>query len=129
MRKRQQPPETDLPEPEPAVHRPGPQATDDPVRKDDRRARDDESQHGSDQRRHQDLADQPSADQGLVPSAASAAPTTPPIRAWDELDGSPYHQVIRFHVIAPIRPANTIVGVIRSACTIPFATVAATSRR
>ena len=35
--------------------------------------------------------------------------------------------MIRFQAIAPIRPANTIVGVIRSASTMPFATVAATS--
>src|SRR3954466_14484342 len=61
------------------------------------------------------------------PSATNAAPTTPPISACDELDGSPKYQVARFHMIAPIRPANTIVGVIESAFTMPFATVAATA--
>src|SRR3954466_14517451 len=61
------------------------------------------------------------------PSATNAAPTTPPISACDELDGSPKYQVARFHMIAPIRPANTIVGVMKSASTIPFATVAATA--
>src|SRR4051794_38933107 len=62
----------------------------------------------------------------LAPSAANAAPTTPPISACDELDGSPNHQVARFHMIAPIRPAKTMVGVMSSAFTMPFATVAAT---
>src|SRR3954451_7738159 len=61
-----------------------------------------------------------------VPAATSAAPTTPPINACEELDGSPKYQVRRFHVIAPISPAKTIVGVMMSASTIPVATVAAT---
>jgi hypothetical protein len=47
------------------------------------------------------------------PTAASIAPITPPIRAWEELDGSPYAHVMRFQLIAPIRPANTIVWVTR----------------
>src|SRR5439155_15157919 len=60
--------------------------------------------------------------------AASAAPTTPPISACEELDGRPKYQVITFQLIAPISPAKTIAG----ACSttfgsmIPFATVAAT---
>src|SRR3954462_452637 len=62
-----------------------------------------------------------------APSAANAAPTTPPISACEELDGSPNHHVARFHMIAPIKPAKTTVGVIESAFTIPFATVAATA--
>ena len=45
------------------------------------------------------------------PTAASIAPTTPPINACDELDGSPRPQVIRFHAIAPISPAKAIVSV------------------
>src|ERR671914_1258521 len=61
------------------------------------------------------------------PSATSMAPTTPPIRAWDELDGSPKYQVVRFQAIAPIRPANTTVGVITPPSTTSLATVAATS--
>ena len=35
------------------------------------------------------------------PDCASAAPTRPPIRACDELEGSPNHQVSRFQAIAP----------------------------
>jgi hypothetical protein len=61
------------------------------------------------------------------PSAANAAPTTPPISACEELDGSPKYQVIRFHAIAPTSPPKTICGVIRSASTMPLAIVAATS--
>jgi hypothetical protein len=62
-----------------------------------------------------------------VPSAAIVAPTTPPIRACDELEGRPKYQVATFHPIAPISPAKTIVGVIASAFTMPLATVAATA--
>src|SRR5215211_6203996 len=61
------------------------------------------------------------------PAAANAAPTTPPIRACDELDGSPKYQVTRFHEIAPIRPAKTTVGVIAPELTTSEATVAATA--
>ena len=50
----------------------------------------------------------------------------PPISAWLELDGSPTNQVMRFHVIAPTRPAMTRLSVITSGSTIPFAIVAAT---
>ena len=51
----------------------------------------------------------------------------PPISAWLELDGSPTNQVMRFHVIAPTRPASTMSSVIASWSTIPFAIVAATA--
>ena len=62
-----------------------------------------------------------------VPSAIKVAPTTPPINACEELDGRPKYQVARFHMIAPIRPANTIVIVIAPESTMPFAIVAATA--
>ena len=42
-----------------------------------------------------------------VPALATAAPTRPPISACDEDDGMPYHQVIRFHAMAPISAPNT----------------------
>ena len=38
---------------------------------------------------------------------AMAAPTSPPMRACDEDDGIPNHQVMRFHAIAPSRAAAT----------------------
>ena len=53
-------------------------------------------------------------------------PSTPPMRAWLELDGRPRYQVTRFHVIAPTRPAMTTSSVIASGSTIPDAIVAAT---
>jgi hypothetical protein len=62
-----------------------------------------------------------------VPAATRAEPTTPPIRACDEDDGRPKYHVARFQAIAPIRPANTIGGVIRPGSTMPLAMVAATS--
>ena len=63
----------------------------------------------------------------LLPSATNAEPTTPPISACEDEDGRPKYQVARFHAIAPIRPAKTIAGVMRSASTMPLAIVAATS--
>src|SRR3954453_13107835 len=62
------------------------------------------------------------------PPATNAAPTTPPIRAWEELEGSPKYQVSRFQVIAPRSPANTTVRVIVELSTMPLAMVAATDR-
>ena len=62
----------------------------------------------------------------LQPAPAMDAPTTPPIRAWLELDGSPKYQVRRFQVIAPTRPASTMSRVMASWSTIPLAIVAAT---
>src|SRR6478736_1177575 len=72
------------------------------------------------------LPTRPSAITASKPTAATAEPTTPPISACEELEGSPKYQVIRFQAIAPIRPAKTIVGVITSASTTSLATVAAT---
>ncbi len=43
------------------------------------------------------------------PTAAMTAPTSPPISACDELEGSPKYQVIRFQAMAPIRAAKTTV--------------------
>ena len=63
-----------------------------------------------------------------APAAASVAPTTPPISACDELDGSPMSHVITFQAIAPSRPAKTTVSVIAPESTMPLAMVFATSR-
>jgi hypothetical protein len=63
----------------------------------------------------------------LQPSAAIAEPIIPPMSAWLELDGSPTSHVIRFHVIAPTRPAMTISSVIACWSTMPVAIVAATA--
>src|SRR5882757_565903 len=72
------------------------------------------------------LPTSPSAITAWKPAAATAEPTTPPISACEELEGSPKYQVARFQAIAPISPAKTIVGVITSALTTSVATVAAT---
>src|SRR3954464_15086579 len=61
----------------------------------------------------------------LEPAAAKAAPTTPPMSACEELDGRPKYQVMRFQEIAPIRPANTTVGVMAPALTTSCAILAA----
>src|SRR4029079_1462162 len=68
----------------------------------------------------------PSTLMTLAPSAANAEPISPPIRACDELDGSPAHHVAMFHAIAPTRPAKTTVVVTAPESTIPDPTVAAT---
>src|SRR5882757_1944393 len=62
----------------------------------------------------------------LAPAATNVAPTTPPINACEDDDGSPKYQVTRFHAIAPTSPAKMIVVVTSVADTIPLATVAAT---
>jgi len=62
------------------------------------------------------------------PVAASIAPTIPPIRAWEELDGSPKSHVTRFQVMAPTSPAKAIVSVTWAASMMPVAMVAATCK-
>jgi hypothetical protein len=69
----------------------------------------------------------PSPNTACAPPATKAAPTTPPINACDELDGSPSYHVSRFQKIAPMSPAEIAVLVTSSASTMPPATVAATS--
>ena len=46
--------------------------------------------------------------QCTVVAAAMPEPASPPMRACDDDDGSPRHQVMRFQAIAPSRPAITI---------------------
>ncbi len=41
------------------------------------------------------------------PALAMAAPASPPIRACDELVGSPKYQVVRFQRMAPNSPLST----------------------
>src|SRR5580698_5551085 len=48
------------------------------------------------------------------PAWASAAPTKPPIRVWEELDGMPSHQVSRFQPMAAISPEKMTGKVIKS---------------
>src|SRR3954468_4731923 len=69
----------------------------------------------------------PSAITPLEPTAANAEPTTPPISACEDDDGSPKYHVSRFQKIAPMSPAKTIGSVIMSALTMPLAIVAATA--
>src|SRR5215204_3553039 len=45
------------------------------------------------------------------PAPTTAAPTKPPIKAWEDDVGRPSHQVIRFHTIAPATPASRMCGV------------------
>src|SRR5688572_29036969 len=60
-------------------------------------------------------------------AVATAAPQSPPMRAWLELEGRPSHHVIRFQTIAP-RSAQKIVGmVITLGSTMPFPIVEATA--
>src|SRR4051812_27885900 len=61
-------------------------------------------------------------------AAASAAPTSPPISACEDDDGSPKYQVIRFQVIAPMSAEKTICSPAEpvGASMIPSPTVCAT---
>jgi hypothetical protein len=47
-----------------------------------------------------------------VPTAATIAPTMPPINAWLDDEGSPKYHVVRLNPIAPSNPAKMIVSVI-----------------
>ncbi len=49
-------------------------------------------------------------DQKTVVEAASPAPTSPPMRAWVDDDGSPNRQVMKFQAIAPTTAAKTIAS-------------------
>src|SRR5262249_51545295 len=42
-----------------------------------------------------------------VPACATTAPASPPTSACEELDGIPYHHVMRFQIDAPMRAAST----------------------
>src|SRR5262245_6346785 len=68
----------------------------------------------------------PSGTRLPTPALATAAPDNPPISAWEELEGMPPYQVIRFHAMAPTRPARTTPASITSGWTIPLPTVRAT---
>ena len=60
-------------------------------------------------------------------AAESTAPTRPPISAWEELDGIPKYQVVRFQMTAPTSAASTTTWVTACVSTIPFPSVEATS--
>src|SRR5215210_2015623 len=72
------------------------------------------------------LASRPSPSTASGPPATKAAPTTPPMSACEELEGSPKYHVARFQAIAPMSPPKTIDGVIAAWSTMSPATVAAT---
>ena len=63
----------------------------------------------------------------LVPAATRDAPTSPPTRACDELDGSPNHHVSRFHAIAAVTAAPTAVTVASAGNSTTPPTVSATA--
>jgi len=64
----------------------------------------------------------------LVPALLIPAPTSPPIRACELLDGMPAHQVMRFQVIAPISAPKITRASTMCASTMPTPTVCATCR-
>src|ERR1700753_41698 len=68
----------------------------------------------------------PSTSIAPEPAPTRVAPITPPIKAWDEEDGIPNHQVARFQLIAPISPRRMMIAVTAADSTIPSAIVAAT---
>ena len=64
----------------------------------------------------------------LPPAAAIVEPITPPMSAWEELDGMPNSQVTRFQMMPPASPAATTASVTSAVLTRPLAMVAATAR-
>ena len=64
----------------------------------------------------------------LIPELAVAAPTNPPTRVCDELDGNPHHHVAKFHPIAATSAAAITVRFITSELITPVPMVVATLR-
>ena len=72
----------------------------------------------------------------LVPALSTApkplwaipAPSSPPISAWLDDEGSPFSQVSTFQNIAPMSAAKTTTGVTTSLSMMPEPTVSATCR-
>jgi hypothetical protein len=62
------------------------------------------------------------------PLPVTAAPTKPPTRVCDELDGRPSHHVMRFQIIAAVTAEEIRVRVIISGSITPFPIVVATFR-
>ena len=63
-----------------------------------------------------------------IPTAARVAPIRPPMSAWDDDEGSPNHQVMRFQAIAPSSAARTTTRLASASgsSTIPDPTVSPT---
>src|SRR5438034_2099772 len=62
------------------------------------------------------------------PDLVIAAPASPPINAWELLEGMPSHHVIKFQQMAPMSAPNITAASTASAATIPVPTVWATWR-
>src|SRR5207248_9353201 len=62
-----------------------------------------------------------------VPAEATAAPQSPPIKAWLELEGNPSHQVSKFQTIPPSRPHRIVVNVTKWLSTRSLPIVVATA--
>ncbi len=62
------------------------------------------------------------------PALVIAAPASPPINAWELLEGMPSHHVIKFQQMAPMSAPNITAASTASAATIPVPTVWATWR-
>ena len=61
-----------------------------------------------------------------MPAFTMAAPSKPPIMAWDELEGSPKNQVKRFHMTAASKAQKITVNVTMLWSIIPAPIVFAT---
>ena len=65
------------------------------------------------------------ADEPIYKALVIPAPAKPPISVCDELDGIPNHQVIKFQLIAAMRPASS-TGIVTKCSTTILDTVLAT---
>ena len=68
----------------------------------------------------------PEAINGALPALAMVAPTMPPIKACELLEGMPYHQVITFQAMAPMSAPKITCWSTTPGSTMPLPTVAAT---
>src|SRR5437762_14271048 len=62
------------------------------------------------------------------PALVIAAPASPPINAWELLEGMPSHHVIKFQQMAPMSAPNITAASTASAATLPVPIVLATWR-
>jgi hypothetical protein len=62
----------------------------------------------------------------MPPAFAVPAPSRPPIKACELLDGIPAHHVMRFHDIAPMSAAKITLGLITAGSMMPVPIVCAT---
>ena len=90
-----------------AIDAPGRGPAEEPCQQDHVAQAEAKAKEGCYDNEHQGLRD-PLHTSAPSPAFANPAPTSPPTSAWDELEGKPTRQVMRFQTIAPVNAAQMI---------------------